>query len=74
MAFMADTTIERSAAAARLFGSIFTLPTAGLTWLQYRLEVARSRRLLLALDDRMLSDIGLDRATARVEGEKGFWR
>lgn len=32
------------------------------------------RRRLLALDDRMLVDIGIDRATAIEEGEKPFWR
>ncbi|HEX2890251.1 DUF1127 domain-containing protein [Vineibacter terrae] len=74
MALMADTYLETSAAAGRLFARVFTLPATGLDWLQHRLEVARSRRMLLTLDDRMLSDIGLDRATARTEGEKGFWR
>ncbi|TXL71740.1 DUF1127 domain-containing protein [Vineibacter terrae] len=71
---MADTYLETSAAAGRLFGRVFTLPATGLDWLQNRLEMARSRRTLLTLDDRMLADIGLDRATARTEGEKGFWR
>ena len=72
MAFMADTYPD-TAAAGRLFGRVFTLPGAGLTWLQQRLEVARSRKMLLTLDDRMLADVGIDRATARSEGEKGFW-
>ncbi len=35
---------------------------------------ARQRRALLALDDRLLSDIGVSRAEADVEGEKPFWR
>jgi uncharacterized protein YjiS (DUF1127 family) len=35
-------------------------------------ERARSRRQLAALDDRMLADIGLDRATARGEAELPF--
>ena len=35
---------------------------------------AKSRRALLGMDDRMLSDIGLDRATARSEGDRPFWR
>jgi uncharacterized protein YjiS (DUF1127 family) len=73
MTLMADTCTARPAATTRLFAPFFGLPATGLAWLQYRLEIARSRRLLLALDDRMLSDVGLDRATARVEGEKGFW-
>jgi uncharacterized protein YjiS (DUF1127 family) len=41
-----------------------------LTWH----ERARQRRALLRLDDRMLSDIGVDRGTARMEGQKPFWR
>lgn len=35
---------------------------------------AVERRRLLALDDRMLVDIGIDRATAVDEGQKPFWR
>lgn len=34
----------------------------------------RSRRDLLALDDRMLKDIGISRADAFREGDKPFWR
>ena len=41
-----------------------------LTWH----ERARQRRALLRLDDRMLSDIGVGRGTAQVEGQKPFWR
>jgi uncharacterized protein YjiS (DUF1127 family) len=37
-------------------------------------ERARSRRVLLGMDDRMLSDIGIDRAAARSEGERPFWQ
>lgn len=73
MALMADTYLDTSVAAGRLFGRVVILPADGLTWLQRRLDLARSRRALLALDDRMLADVGIDRATARTEGEKGFW-
>ena len=38
-----------------------------------RLELARSRRQLAQLDERLLRDIGLDRGTARHEATKGFW-
>lgn len=38
-----------------------------------RAELARSRRQLAQLDERLLRDIGLDRATARIEATKGFW-
>ncbi|HEX6979784.1 MAG TPA: DUF1127 domain-containing protein [Alphaproteobacteria bacterium] len=37
-------------------------------------ERARSRRALLALDDRALRDIGVDRATADWEGSRPFWQ
>jgi uncharacterized protein YjiS (DUF1127 family) len=38
-----------------------------------RAELRRSRRQLADLDDRLLRDIGLDRASARYEAGKGFW-
>lgn len=38
-----------------------------------RAELSRSRRQLAELDDRLLRDIGLDRATARLEAEKSYW-
>jgi uncharacterized protein YjiS (DUF1127 family) len=34
---------------------------------------ARSRRALLGMDDRMLQDIGVDRASAQHEGTRPFW-
>jgi len=34
----------------------------------------RERRSLGALDDRMLHDIGVDRASADTEAAKPFWR
>jgi uncharacterized protein YjiS (DUF1127 family) len=37
-------------------------------------ERARSRRALLTLDDRMLSDIGVSRADAHHEASTPFWR
>ena len=38
-----------------------------------RTELARSRRQLAELDERLLRDIGLDRATARFEASKSYW-
>ncbi len=38
-----------------------------------RTELARSRRQLSQLDERLLRDIGIDRATARFEANKGYW-
>ena len=37
-------------------------------------ERARSRHALLRLDDRMLRDLGIDRATAEYKGSLPFWR
>lgn len=45
----------------------------GVEALMNRAELQRSRRQLAELDDRLLRDIGLDRARARFEGTKGFW-
>jgi uncharacterized protein YjiS (DUF1127 family) len=36
-------------------------------------ERAASRRALGALDDRMLHDVGIDRATAHREAGRPFW-
>jgi len=41
-----------------------------VTW-QQRYEL---RQHLLAMDDRLLEDIGLDRATAAREAAKPFWK
>ncbi len=46
---------------------------AGVETVMTRSELARSRRQLAQLDDRLLRDIGLDRGTARFEATKGFW-
>jgi len=37
-------------------------------------ERATQRRHLATLSDRMLRDIGVDRAQAKVEASKPFWR
>ena len=37
-------------------------------------ERARSRRTLLTLDDYMLRDLGIDRASAQYKGSRPFWR
>jgi uncharacterized protein YjiS (DUF1127 family) len=37
-------------------------------------ERACQRAALASLDDRLLADIGCDRATARTEADKPFWR
>jgi uncharacterized protein YjiS (DUF1127 family) len=42
--------------------------------LQLWYERHRQRRHLARLDDRLLRDIGIDRATAELEISKPFWR
>ena len=37
-------------------------------------DTNRQRHDLAMLDDDLLRDIGIDRATAQVEAEKPFWR
>ena len=58
-----------SRAVALLAGAV----TVGVETLMARAEIKRSRRQLAELDDRMLRDIGIDRAQARYESDKGFW-
>jgi uncharacterized protein YjiS (DUF1127 family) len=45
----------------------------GIETVMIRLELNRSRRQLAELDDRLLRDIGIDRARAAFEADKGFW-
>ncbi|MGB0722815.1 MAG: DUF1127 domain-containing protein [Gammaproteobacteria bacterium] len=40
----------------------------------YRWNRQRHRRRLLAMDDRLLEDIGLTRTQAQAEGMKPFWK
>ena len=42
-------------------------------WLAEVAETRRTRRLLAGMDDRMLSDIGLDHASARIEAARPIW-
>lgn len=56
-------------AVALLAGAV----VVGIEAVMTRGELARSRRQLSELDERLLRDIGLDRATARFEASKGFW-
>jgi uncharacterized protein YjiS (DUF1127 family) len=45
----------------------------GVETLRIRAELKRSRRHLAELDERLLRDIGLDRATARGEADRSYW-
>lgn len=49
--------------AVRIFDTLFS-------WI----ERTQSRRALASLTDAQLSDIGLTRAEANFEADKGFWR
>ena len=69
--------IARADAPSFTFGRAVALlagvVVVGIERAMTRIEVARSRRQLAQLDERLLRDIGLDRATARLEADKGFW-
>jgi uncharacterized protein YjiS (DUF1127 family) len=67
----------RAEAASFTFGRAIALlagvVVVGIENMMTRAELAKSRRQLAELDERLLRDIGLDRATARFEATKGFW-
>ena len=69
--------IARANAPSFSFGRAMALlagaVVVGTETLMARSELRRSRRQLSELDDRLLRDIGIDRATARLEADKGFW-
>lgn len=73
MALMTDSLFHAPAPKVSFAGQLTVAAVTAFDWLFRRLELARSRANLLELDDRMLADIGLDRATARAEGDRGFW-
>lgn len=56
-------------AVALLAGTV----VVGIEKVMTRSELARSRNQLAQLDERLLRDIGIDRATARFEAGKSFW-
>ena len=69
--------LARPAAPSFSFGRLAALMAGtvvvGVETIMTRAELRRSRRQLAELDDRLLQDIGLDRARARYEATKGFW-
>ena len=65
----ASLSLTFSRAMALLAGGV----VVGIEHVMTRAELVRSRRQLAQLDERLLRDIGLDRATARIEATKGFW-
>jgi len=73
MALVTDSFFHAPAPKASFAGKFSLVATTAFDRLFRRLELARSRATLLEMDDRMLADIGLDRATAKIEGHRGFW-
>lgn len=69
--------IARPAASSFSLGRFVALVAGtfvvGVEALIARAELRRSRKQLSELDDRLLQDIGLDRARARYEASRGFW-
>jgi uncharacterized protein YjiS (DUF1127 family) len=59
---------------AAVLGLLLALPLFAAQIIAYWLELARQRRHLARLDDRMLKDIGLSRADVEQEIAKPFWR
>jgi uncharacterized protein YjiS (DUF1127 family) len=69
--------MARAEASSFTFGRAMALlagaVAVGIDNVMTRAELARSRRQLAQLDERLLRDIGLDRATARFEANRSFW-
>lgn len=58
---------------ARGLAAVFWSPLAMLVNVTDWRERARQRAILATLDDRMLRDVGIDRASASREAGKPFW-
>ena len=64
---------------ARSMATVYVFPVrakarTGLwTWLARAVETRRARQLLATMDDRMLADIGMNRAGARTEANRPAW-
>jgi uncharacterized protein YjiS (DUF1127 family) len=65
---------ERASAAARLRTILGRTLVRLVEQVIARDQRRRDRRLLAILDDRMLRDIGIDRATAESDSTTSFWR
>lgn len=59
---------------AALLGTLLALPLFALQLIVFWLDLARQRRALARLDDRLLKDIGVSRADVEQEVAKPFWR
>lgn len=77
MSIVTNVRVSRADAPSFSFGRAVALlagtVVVGIEKIMTRAELARSRNQLAQLDERLLRDIGLDRATARFEASKPFW-
>jgi uncharacterized protein YjiS (DUF1127 family) len=77
MSIVSNVRVARAGVPSFSFGRAVALlagtVVVGIEKVMTRAELARSRHQLAQLDERLLRDIGLDRATARFEASKPFW-
>lgn len=77
MSIVSSVRMVRTGAPSLSFGRAMSLlagtVVVGIEKVMTRAELARSRNQLAQLDERLLRDIGIDRATARFEATKPFW-
>ena len=77
MSIVSNVRMVRADAPSFSFGRVMSLlagtVVVGIEKAMTRAELARSRHQLAQLDERLLRDIGIDRATARFEATKPFW-
>lgn len=77
MSIVSSVRVVRADAPSFSFGRAVALlagaVVVGIEKAMTRAELARSRQQLAQLDERLLRDIGIDRATARLEATKPFW-
>lgn len=77
MSIVSNVRVVRADAPSFSFGRAMSLlagtVVVGIEKVMTRAELARSRHQLAQLDERLLRDIGVDRATARFEADKPFW-
>ena len=77
MSIVSNVRVARADVPSFSFGRAVSLlagtVVVGIEKVMTRAELARSRHQLAQLDERLLRDIGIDRATARFEATKPFW-
>ncbi|WP_439610112.1 DUF1127 domain-containing protein [Reyranella sp.] len=77
MSIVSSARVSHASAPSFSFGRAVALlagtVVVGIEKVMTRAELARSRNQLAQLDERLLRDIGIDRATARFEATKPFW-